>query len=259
MECMARHENSERTYRFVNRLFATVFGALGLRITVRGEEHLPTTGPGVIACNHTSYLDFTLIGYAARSRGRFVRFMCKRAIFNSRISGPSMRAMGHIPVDRPSGAVAYRQGLQRLAGGKLICNFPEATISHSFLLRPLKLGAAALALRAQVPLIPAVVWGSQRIATVDRRGSLRPGKAVSIIIGQPIHPAPDDTRESLTAELRRRMAELLDEAIASYPQNPRNGKDRWWLPYNRGGTAPDPDTGLRLDCEGLERIGELFD
>ena len=256
---MADETTSDRTYRFVNRVFATVFRILRLRITVQGEEHLPTSGPGVIACNHTSYIDFTFVGYAARSRGRFVRFMCKRSIFDSRISGPSMRAMRHIPVDRPSGAVAYRQGLQRLADGELICNFPEATISHSFLLRPLKLGAAALALRQQVPLIPAIVGGSHRIATVDRRYSLRPGKAVSILIGEPIYPAPGDSRESLNAELRTRMAELLDSAIDTYPDQPRGDKDRWWLPHDRSGTAPDPVAGARLDHEGLTRIGELFD
>ena len=256
---MARNDNSDRTYRFVNRVFITFFGLVALQISVQGEDHLPTSGPGVIACNHTSYIDFTFVGYAARGRGRFIRFMCKRSIFNNRISGPLMRAMRHVPVDRPSGAVAYRQGLQRLADGELICTFPEATISHSFLLRPLKLGAAALALSQQVPLIPAIVWGSHRIATVDRMCSLRPGKAVSILFGEPIYPAPGDTRESLTAELRTRMDELLDAAIDNYPDRPRGDQDRWWLPHDRGGTAPDPETGARLDDEGLARIGELFD
>lgn len=250
---------TERTYRFVNRVIAALFALLRVRISTRGLDNIPTDGPAVIACNHTSYLDFTFIGYAARPRHRFVRFMCKRKVFDSRLAGPLMRAMDHIPVDRPSGAVAYRTGRERLRAGHLICTFPEATISHSFTLRPFKKGAAALALDQQVPLIPAIVWGSQRIATVDRRCSLRPGIAVSIIIGTAIQPRETDTPESLTKELRRRMEKLLDEAIDSYPQQPRSESDRWWLPRHKGGTAPDAQTGLRLDLEGLERIGEPID
>lgn len=254
-----RPQRTERTYRVVNRLFAIIFGLLGLRITVRGAENVPATGPGVLACNHVGFLDFTFVGYAARERRRFVRFMSKRSIFDNRIAGPAMRAMRHIPVDRPSGAVAYRHGLDRLAAGDLVGMFPEATISRSFCLRPLKHGAAALALARDVPLIPVVVWGSHRVLTVDGRRSLRRGTAISILVGEPLHPGTGETRQRLTERLRLSMDELLKDAVDTYPQVPRNDEDRWWLPADKGGTAPDPENGLRLDQSVLTRSGQLFD
>ncbi len=256
---MARFPHRDRTYRLVNRLGAALYTLFGLRISVRGGDHIPMHGPAVIVCNHISYIDFTLIGYAARRRGRFVRFMCKRKIFDNRFAGPPMRAMRHLPVDRPSGAVAYRTGRDRLRDDEVICVFPEATISHSFVLRPFKEGAAALAIDRGTALIPTIGWGSQRIAGTSGNRRLRRGRAVSIIIGEPILPGAGETRASLTLRLRSRMAELLDEAIDTYPQTPVDDSDRWWIPHHKGGTAPDIDTGLRLDLEGLERIGESID
>ena len=92
-----RRRPSDRTYRVVIRVIAVVFRLLGLRITVHGEEHLPADGPAVVASNHTGFLDFTFIGYAARERGRLVRFMSKVSTFESRLSGWLMRAMRHVP------------------------------------------------------------------------------------------------------------------------------------------------------------------
>ena len=81
----------------------------GLTITATGVENLPTSGGAVIAINHTSYLDFTFAGLPAYQQGlgRKVRFMAKREVFDSKITGPFMRAVGHIPVDRQNGAASY--------------------------------------------------------------------------------------------------------------------------------------------------------
>ena len=152
-----RRRPSDRTYRWVQRVVATFFRLLGLRITVHGEEHLPTTGAAVVASNHTGFLDFTFIGYAARERGRLVRFMSKLSTFQSPFSGWLMRAMRHMPVDRWSGAIAYRQARRLLDEGEIVGVFPEATISRSWLVKGLKPGAAGLAVSKSVPLVPAAV------------------------------------------------------------------------------------------------------
>lgn len=60
----------QRVYRAVIRSFVAVFTLLGLRFDVRGAEHVPRTGPAVLAINHTSYLDFDLVGFALRGRPR---------------------------------------------------------------------------------------------------------------------------------------------------------------------------------------------
>lgn len=259
MTGMTRNAETDRPYRLVIAIMAGIFRLMFLRITVRGAEHLPSSGAAVVASNHIGFIDFTFVGYAARERHRFVRFMCKRSAFDAPVAGRLLRAMGHIAVGRPSGAVAFREGLRRLRRGEIVGLFPEATISRSFQLRPFKEGAAALALQTGAPLIPLIIWGSQRIATVDGRRSWRPGKAITITVGAPIEPDATDTYASLTAKLRTEMTRLLDQSISSYPQAPRNESDRWWLPRAYGGTAPDVETGLRLDQENLARIGQEFD
>jgi 1-acyl-sn-glycerol-3-phosphate acyltransferase len=247
---------ADRTYRTVVRIFAVAFRLLGLRITVRGAEHLPASGPAVVACNHIGFLDFTFVGYAARERGRLVRFMSKLSVFESPLSGWLMRAMRHVPVDRWSGAVAYRRARRLLDEGEIVGVFPEATISRSWLVKGLKPGAAGLAISRSVPLVPAVVWGSHRIMTVDGHRSLRRGTAISIVVGEPLVPGDGETIAELTARLHDAMAALLDEAIDDYPDRPRSDADRWWLPHDRGGTAPDPVAAAALDRAALERINQ---
>jgi len=250
---------SDRTYSWVNRIFSTMFRALGIRFDVRGIEHLPSTGAGVIAANHIGFLDFTFIGYAARERGRLVRFMAKQSTFDTRVAGWFMRKMRHIPVDRRAGFRAYRQGLRLLDEGQLIGVFPEATISRSWLLKPFKRGAAGLSVSRQVPLIPVVVWGGHRIFTVDGHRSLRRRMPVTISVGEPLLPRAGESIDELSERLHTAMEELLAEAIDTYPATPRGDEDRWWLPYDRGGTAPDPETAAVLDREAVARIGDTFE
>lgn len=53
--------------------------------------------------------------------------------------------------------------------------------------------------------------------------------------------------------LRDRLQAVLTEAMDAYPDQPRDAADRWWLPASRGGSAPGPEEGLRLDEEGMRR------
>lgn len=244
-------EMHQLTYRLAIRAFRLLFVLLGLRIDLRGEEHLPTSGPAIVACNHIGFLDFALVGLAADQRHRLVRFMAKQSAFDNPVSGPLMRAMGHIPVDRSCGAPAARQARDELRRGELVGIFPEATISRAWTLKPFMRGAATLAVREQVPLLPVVVWGGHRVLTVDGRWSLRRGKAVTILIGAPIIPAAVLDVGAANAELRRQMQDLLDRAQRDYPDLPRDDSDRWWLPEHLGGSAPTPQVAAELDTAAL--------
>ncbi|HEY6798372.1 MAG TPA: lysophospholipid acyltransferase family protein, partial [Kineosporiaceae bacterium] len=174
----------DRVYPAVILGFRMVFRALGLRITVEGAEHVPSEGGAVLASNHVGYLDFTFVGWGARPRGRLVRFMAKESVFRHRVSGPLMRGMHHIPVDRAAGSQAFRDALAMLKAGEAVGIFPEATISRSFMLKDFRPGAVRLAQAAGVPLIPTIVWGSQRIYTKGRRPDSRGrGKAIMIAFG----------------------------------------------------------------------------
>jgi 1-acyl-sn-glycerol-3-phosphate acyltransferase len=241
------------TYRLVIAALRVAFAVLGLRIDVRGKEHIPVRGAAVIAANHNGYLDFAFVGLAATRRRRLVRFMAKEGTFDNPVSGPAMRAMRHIPVAREQGAGAYRSALRLLRGGELVCVFPEGTISRSWMLKDFLPGAAALAIERGVPIVPVVTWGGHRVLTVDLRRTLRRGTAVTIVVGEPFVPPAGAGVRVVSRELRARMAVALGEAQETYPQHPRDDGDRWWLPAMLGGTAPEPVVAARLDAEALAR------
>src|SRR3954453_22988992 len=178
----------DRPYRLVIRLALIVFGLFGFRFDVRGSEHVPATGGAIICSNHVSYLDFTFLGLGALPQHRLVRFMAKASVFRHGFAGPFMRAMLHIPVERSAGAAAFESAVRALKDGQVVGVFPEATISRSFTVKELKAGAARMAIDAGVPIIPAAVWGGQRIATKGRRVQLRRGVAVTVILGEPLVP-----------------------------------------------------------------------
>jgi 1-acyl-sn-glycerol-3-phosphate acyltransferase len=249
----------DRTYRIVNRVFVTLYWLMGYQFDVRGAEHIPASGAGVLAGNHIGFLDFTFIGYAARRQHRNVRFMAKRSVFEIRVVGWLMRKMRHIPVDRREGWRAYRQALRMVDEGQLVGVFPEATISRSWLLKPFKRGAAAIAVSRQAPLVPVVVWGGHRIYTVDGHRSLRRRMPVTVSVGEALIPGDGESIEALSARLHTAMEALLADAIDTYPERPRDDDDRWWVPHDRGGTAPDPETAAVLDREAVARIGDTFE
>jgi 1-acyl-sn-glycerol-3-phosphate acyltransferase len=244
----------DRVYPVVILGFRAVFGALALRITVEGAENVPAEGGAVLASNHVGYLDFTFVGWGVLPRRRLVRFMAKESVFRHRISGPLMRGMHHIAVDRAAGSQAFRDAMAMLKAGELVGIFPEATISRSFVLKDFRPGAVRMAQAAGVPLIPAVVWGSQRIYTKGRRPDVRGrGKAITIAYGEPLVPGRRDDPAAVEAELRRRMSALLERAQQAYPDVPSGPEDRWWLPSALGGTAPTPEEAAALDAADAAR------
>jgi 1-acyl-sn-glycerol-3-phosphate acyltransferase len=220
----------------------TMFRALDLRIQIEGAEHIPATGGAVLASNHVSYLDFIFCGLGAHPAKRLVRFMAKQSVFSHRISGPLMRGMHHIPVDRKAGTAAFNEAEKALKQGEVVGVFPEATISESFTVKALKSGAARLAQAASVPLIPMVVWGPHRLWTKGHKKDLTKRHVPVIIkIGEPILAAAGATTDATTVVLRQRLSALLDAAQREYPEQPSGPDDTWWLPAHLGGTAPRPD------------------
>ncbi len=235
-------------YRSVINTARAVFRAQGLRFDLRGTENVPARGGAVMAINHVGYLDFTYAGYAARPAGRLVRFMAKEEVFIHRVSGPLMRGMHHIPVDREAGAGSYRAAVQALRDGEIVGVFPEATISRSFELKDFKAGAVRMALEAGVPVLPTVIWGSQRVWTKGRSKRLgRSRVPISVRIGAPISVADGDDVVAVTETLRARMTDLLHASQEAYPDAPSDPDDTWWQPARLGGSAPSPDEALQLD------------
>lgn len=220
----------------------TMFRALDLRIDMQGTENVPRKGGAVLVSNHIGYLDFVFCGLTARPAKRLVRFMAKKSVFDHKVSGPLMRAMHHIPVDRADGVHAFQHALKALRAGEIIGVFPEATISRSFTLKQFKTGAARLASEAGVPLLPMALWGTQRVWTKGRpRNFSRSHIPISMRVGELLHPGEDEKPGKLTERLRARMTDLLVEVQQSYPGKPKGADDTWWLPAHLGGTAPTPE------------------
>jgi 1-acyl-sn-glycerol-3-phosphate acyltransferase len=227
----------EFVYRPVVVFAKTFFRSLGVRLAVQGEQNLPLRGGAVIAINHTSYLDFAFAGIPADMHGkRLVRFMAKESVFRHPIAGPLMRGMRHIPVDREHGSAALDEAVAYLKRGEMVGVFPEATMSRSFEIKNLKTGAVRMAREANVPIIPMIVFGGQRILYYGHRDFSR-GHDVAVNVGKPwlIDPNRDD--EVQTLELRQQMQHLLNETLEHYPL-PDDLSDAWWLPQRWGGSAP---------------------
>ncbi|MCW2797711.1 lysophospholipid acyltransferase family protein [Nocardioides sp.] len=224
----------------------TLFRLLGQKIRLSGTEHVPQTGGALLAFNHIGYVDFVYGGLAANPSGRLVRFMAKREIFDHKLGGPLMRSLHHIEVDRGEGLASYRKALEYLAAGEVVGIFPEATISRAMELKEFKSGATRIAATAGVPLVPVILWGTQRMMTKDHERDFSRGKTISIRVGEPLHPTGADPVAE-TAELHQVMSSLLDETIADYPAD-EQPPGSWWLPARHGGSAPSLEEAARLDA-----------
>jgi len=225
----------------------TGFRLLGQRITMTGTEHVPREGGVLIACNHIGYVDFVYGGLAANPSGRLVRFMAKREIFDHPLGGPLMRSLHHIEVDRGEGLASFRTAVDFLQQGEAVGIFPEATISRSMDLKEFKTGAVRIAAEAGVPIVPVILWGTQRMMTKDHPRDFSRGKTIALSVGEPMHPDGSDP-VGQTVQLRDRMSSMLDDAIAAYPAD-EQPPGSWWVPARHGGSAPTPEEAARLDAE----------
>jgi 1-acyl-sn-glycerol-3-phosphate acyltransferase len=232
----------EPVYRTLELIAQAAVRATGARIRFHGLEHLPATGGAVVAINHTGYVDFLPAGLAARRRGRRLRFMIKAEMQEIRIVGFLIKRTHTIPVDRRAGAGAYAVAVEQLRAGELVAVYPEATISRSFELKRFKTGAARMAVEAQVPIVPLIVWGAHRIWTKDHPRAVGRHKfPIDVWVGEPIRPVGE--APALDATLREAMTALLHRAQTEYPHPP----GAHWVPRRLGGSAPTPAEADRLD------------
>ncbi|CAB5051534.1 unannotated protein [freshwater metagenome] len=216
----------------------TFWKYLGLQFDFKGEENVPRKGGAILAINHIGYLDFAITGTAALPAGRYVRFMAKKEIFNNKLAGPLMRGMHHINVDRSNGSASFVAALRALKSGEIIGIFPEGTISTSFEIKGLKSGAVRLAMGAGVPVIPTIVWGSQRVWTKGvKRDLRRKNYPVTVEFGEPIFYERGQDVEEAEKNLREIMLAMLHQVQDNYPDSHVGQR---WAPARLGGTAPAP-------------------
>jgi 1-acyl-sn-glycerol-3-phosphate acyltransferase len=175
------------------------------RLRWRRREHLPREAGYVLAANHTSNFDPWALGLPLFPR-RYLRFMGKSELFNP-ILGPILTAAGAFPVRRGQGDLeAIETAVELCHRGHIVVMFPEGTrrkkgLRKKYEARP-HTGAARIALEAGVPLVPAAIKGTDRLA---RLGPVR------VVYGPPI-PLDDlgdrDIRDAAQEATDRLMAEI---------------------------------------------------
>lgn len=246
---------SEPVYRIVITAFRGLAAIKRWKIHMIGAEHVPSRGPAVLAINHAGYLDFVFAAWSATLKGgRLVRYMAKKEVFDHKVSGPLMRAMKHIPVDRrgdPARALDF--AVKALESGEIVGTFPEASINRSFVPGQGKTGTVRMAQATGAPVIPVAVWGAHRILTKGRPRNFQSGLEILVNIGPQVPLGPTDDPRQATDRLMDSIRGLLADAQVRYSQNPSGDSDRWWLPAHLGGTAPRPEEVREREGEaGLE-------
>ncbi len=196
---------------------------------VIGAHHVPAEGPFILAPTHRSYVDWLV---AARVTRRRLRYLVKEEVWHSRAAGRLLEALGAFPVQRGSAdRRAFARALEVLRAGEPLVVFPEGTRRDGGRVEALQEGAAYLALRAQVPIVPVALGGTER--SMPRGAPLPRPARVRLVVGEPLwprlaggraRPAGDDPpsarsgrvsrqeTRALSEELRARLEALLAEA-----------------------------------------------
>ncbi|MGH9194726.1 MAG: lysophospholipid acyltransferase family protein [Acidimicrobiia bacterium] len=191
------------------------FLATWFRWHIEGVEHIPATGPAIIACNHISYLDPLAIAYAVNNNGRRPRFLAKSGLFKYPVIGWILKSARQIPVDR--GSRNAPQSLDHaeaaLNQGEAVIVFPEGTTTTSPELTPLrpKTGISRLVAKTGLPVIPVATWGGQWFWTKHLGVHAAPGKDMWVRFGPPIPFKEYEGREDDRLAWREIADRVMDE------------------------------------------------
>lgn len=199
------------------RFLILVVAKLFWRISFEGVENVPRTGPFVLAPVHRSFIDFGLVSGTTRRR---MGYMGKESLWTSKLLGAFISMLGAYPVNRGApDREALRRTLALLEKGEPLVLFPEGTRRTGLVIEHLHEGAAYVASRAGVPIVPVGIGGSERALPKGRRLP-RPVK-IHILVGAPLVPAPiaEGARhpsrravKELTVQLQGVLQDLFDRA-----------------------------------------------
>jgi 1-acyl-sn-glycerol-3-phosphate acyltransferase len=211
-----RESASLGLYRVVRGLIAGL-AALLFRMRIEGKSNIPSSGAFVLAPVHRSNLDFALVAPITKRR---MRYMGKDSLWKGpKLFGSFISALGAFPVHRGSAdREALRRCIEIIERDEPLVLFPEGTRQSGPIVESIFEGAAYIASRTGVPIVPVGIGGSERAMPKGAK-MIKPGKIV-LVVGEPIEidrPA-DGSRPSrravheLTERLHKEVQRLFDEA-----------------------------------------------
>ncbi len=206
-----------------------------VRTRVEGLDVLSDlTGPVIFAANHASHLDTPLVLLSLPDEWRRRTAVAAAADY---VDDTWWRAVGSaiifntFPIDRRGGSLASTPG-EVLADGWSLVIYPEGTRTHDGWLGRFQTGAAYLAVRHQVPVVPVAHRGTFAAMPRGQGWPSRGRRQLTVRFGPPLRPGPDDTARTFAPRVRTAVAALLDEE-----------RSTWWEARRRVATGATPDPG----------------
>lgn len=206
---------STKVFYAVIRSFVVFLCRTLLRLHVVGAENIPKTGAFIFAPTHRSTIDIPIASAATRRR---MRFMGKDSIWKFALLGKAMSALGAFPVTRGSADLeALKRCIAVLNSGEPLVMFPEGTRHVGPEVMPLFDGAAYVAFKVGVSIVPAGIAGTEDVMRTGSkkirftRCAMVIGEPISVIIPESGRASRDQVSE-LTLLLQARLQSVLDEA-----------------------------------------------
>jgi putative phosphoserine phosphatase/1-acylglycerol-3-phosphate O-acyltransferase len=220
------------------------------RFDIAGVEHIPAEGAAIVVGNHRSYFDPMAMAVALAKRGRPVRFLGKKEVFDAPIVGQLAKAMGGIRVERGTGSdEPLAAAALALEMGELVALMPQGTIPRgpAFFEPTLKgrWGAARLAAMTGAPVIPVGLWGTEKVWPRSERLpnllALRHPPKIRIRVGPPVEGLTGESPDADTKRIMKAITKLLPSQARKKHTPTREELARTYP----GGKIKDTDEGDR--------------
>ena len=206
---------SSRVFYRIIRFLIEVFCRIYFRLRVFGSDNIPKTGAFILAPIHRSNVDTPIVSVVTKRR---LRFMGKDSLWKIKPIGVILSALGGFPVTRGSADLeALKRCLAVLKLGEPLVMFPEGTRQSGPKIHPLFDGAAYLAIKADVPIVPVGFGGTEGV--MPKGSKIVLPRRCSVVVGKPIYPPKSETGRlprtattDLTAELIAALQVVFDQA-----------------------------------------------
>lgn len=209
----------DRVAYHVVRGIVTIFCRVWCRMRISGRENFPSEGPFIMAPTHRSIIDTPISSAAYTKR---MRFMGADKWWSNKYFGKLLSALGGFPVTR---GTADREALKRciavIEGGEPLVLFPEGERKSGAVVQPLFEGAAYIAMKTGVPIVPVGIGGSERV--MPKGAKFIFPRRLHVIVGKPMYLPVADGAEmgskqqriaarQLTTDLHAELQRLFDLA-----------------------------------------------